>query len=236
MGSRVHSGRLQSSSVISTPAAIPPNPTGLYAIVDDQRHASPAALVEAAVAAERAGSTWIQLRLKRLCDRDRYEVASRCCERLASRGRNLWIDDCVELAALLPLRGVHLGQQDLPPRAARSLLPGDRLVGRSTHDLRQLAAADADPEVDVVAIGPILPTGSKQSPDPAVGWEVLRDSRHLTTKPLIAIGGLGPRSYAEARGHGADLVASIGALGGGEEFERRCLELVEIERRASWRG
>lgn len=202
---------------------------GVYAIIDSAVHGS-AGSVEAACAAESSGATWIQLRLKGSSDREAHEVARLCCERMAAPAQRLWVNDRVQLAAVLPVCGVHLGQDDLPTELARRLLRSEQLIGRSTHDDEQVASADADADVDVVAIGPILATTSKADADPVVGWQGLERARALTDKPLVAIGGLGTdESYQEARRRGADLVAMISALGRGASVGRRCAELSRLE-------
>src|SRR5437667_361298 len=72
---------------------------------------------------------------------------------------------------LADARGVHLGQTDLPPAAARKILGFDAIIGFSTHNLNQALAADEFP-IDYMAVGPIFPTSTKENPDPVVG---LRD-------------------------------------------------------------
>jgi thiamine-phosphate pyrophosphorylase len=124
----------------------------------------------------------------------------------------LWVDDRADLAALLPVGGLHLGQQDLSPGAARLLLPPRVLIGASTHDLAQLAAAAADPAVDVVAVGPVFATRGKADPDPVVGLELVREARALTDKPVVAIGGIDATRLGAVLAAGADAVAVLSAI------------------------
>lgn len=160
-----------------------------------------------------AGAQWIQVRIKDASDRQRYETLEACCRRVEGSGVQLWIDDRVDLACMLPCRGVHLGQTDMAPRAARSLLPESTWIGFSTHDLAQLQAAAADEDVDVIALGPIFTTRSKSQPDPTVGTSILRQARGLTDKPLVAIGGIDAENLAEVLQTGVNAVAVIGSLG-----------------------
>jgi len=121
------------------------------------------------------------------------------------------VNDRPDVAVILGADGVHLGQDDLEPRAVRSLLSPGTLLGVSTHDLEQLRRARDEP-VDYVAIGPVFATRSKAEPDPVVGLATVRAARALTSRPLIAIGGItedNARSVAEA---GADGLAVISAL------------------------
>lgn len=199
----------------------------LYAIADGE-HQGLEHLVAAVATMADAGIGWIQLRLKRATDLQRLEIATACVRRLEGSATRLWIDDRVDLAALLALAGVHVGQDDLPPAAARQVVGPDVWIGRSTHTLDQLAAADADPAVDVVAIGPIFATTSKERPAAVVGLENLRRWRSSTAKRLVAIGGIDAERLRPTLDAGADAVALIGALGRGSELARNCRHLLAL--------
>jgi thiamine-phosphate pyrophosphorylase len=122
----------------------------------------------------------------------------------------LLINDRADVAQLAGAAGVHLGGRDLPPRAARSLLGPEKIIGFSTHTESEVAEAAGWP-VDYIAFGPIFPTQSKAEAEAAVGRESLRRARARTTKPLVAIGGITPANAAEVLAAGADSVAVIGA-------------------------
>jgi len=159
-----------------------------------------------------AGLRWIQLRAKRLPDDQFHRQLEKCCRALEGSAVELWVDDRADLAALLPVAGVHLGQDDLPPAVARRVVGASTWIGRSTHSERQLAAADADAAVDVIALGPIFPTTGKERPDPVVGLEGLRRLRRRTGKPLVAIGGIDETRVGEVLTAGADAVAVLGSI------------------------
>jgi thiamine-phosphate pyrophosphorylase len=193
-----------------------PRPPALYAIADA------AALGERSVAAAvaamaAAGVRWIQVRPKprppapRPSDGELYALHAAAVEAVAGSEAALWVDDRADLAALFPVAGLHLGQHDLPPAAARPLVGEGVWIGRSTHDDDQLAAADDDPEVDVIAVGPVFATGGKERPGPPVGLDFVRRARRATTKPLVAIGGIDETNLAAVLDAGADSVAVLGA-------------------------
>ena len=186
-----------------------PFPT-LYAIADAEALA-PVGLSDGVEAMVRAGVGWIQIRAKRMSD-DRLSGELAEIERRLDRRRVLaWIDDRADLARLFGM-ALHLGQTDLPPRAARRVV-GPRIpLGLSTHDLEQVRAADADPDVDLVAVGPVFETHSKDTPDPVVGLEMVRQARLLTSKPLVAIGGVDTRRLDSVLEAGADSGVVLGDL------------------------
>ncbi|MEM7050482.1 MAG: thiamine phosphate synthase [Acidobacteriota bacterium] len=188
-----------------------PQPSAIYGIAD-VRALAPTALPDAVEELADAGLEWIQLRWKEPDDRRFYDLVAATLERLEGRSVALWIDDRADLAALFPVAGVHVGQRDLPPAAVRRVVGPDCWIGQSTHDLDQVRRAHDDPDVDVVALGPIFPTVNKQNPDPVVGLDGLRQARAATDKPLVAIGGIDADRLPEVLAAGADSAAVLGAV------------------------
>lgn len=188
-------------------------PGRIYAIADAGALGS-TPLPEAVAAMAGAGIGWIQVRAKRLSGRDLFRALEGCCRAVEGSGAALWVDDRADLAALFPVAGVHVGQTDLPPAAVRRVVGPEIRIGLSTHDEAQLTAADADPEVDVIAVGPVFPTASKERPDPVVGLDFVRwaRTRSQTFRPLVAIGGIGVENVASVLEAGADAAVVLGAV------------------------
>jgi thiamine-phosphate pyrophosphorylase len=189
----------------------------LYAIIDAGllAHRVPpekltAAICDFAAQLATSGVTIFQYRAKKLSSREMLSHA-RELRRALGPDRTLFMNDRADLCLAAGFDGVHLGQDDLSPEGARIIL-GDRLwIGVSTHSVEQAKLA-ADGKADYLAIGPVFATATKENPDPVVGLEGVRAVRALTTKPLVAIGGItraNARSVIEA---GADSVAVIGDL------------------------
>ena len=158
------------------------------------------------------GATLIQLREKQLPALEFYEqakgavvVAERCAVRLI-------INDRVDVAISVGAHGVHLGQDDLPPVAARKLLGETAIIGYSTHNVGQALEAVTLP-IDYLAIGPIFQTTTKTDTSPVLGLEGLRAVRSaIGDFPLVAIGGITHANARDAIEAGADSVALISAL------------------------
>jgi thiamine-phosphate pyrophosphorylase len=119
------------------------------------------------------------------------------------------INDRADYAKLLGA-ALHIGQEDLPPVAARQIV-SDEVIGFSTHNRAQLQRADAEP-VEYLSIGPIFSTTSKHNPDPVVGVAGLKSLRPLTAKPLVAIGGMTAENAREVLDAGANSVAVISGM------------------------
>jgi thiamine-phosphate pyrophosphorylase len=149
-----------------------------------------------------------------------------------SSGRHpiLIMNDRADLAVLAGFGGVHVGQGDLEPEDAKAVVGVGRLVGLSTHTEEQVRRAELSC-ADYVAIGPVFATGTKADAEAVVGLDGVRRARELTTKPLVAIGGItraNARSVIEA---GADSVAVIsGLFGVGESVEQVARDFLEILR------
>lgn len=181
----------------------------LYPILDASCFSD--ALTMPGVAAELAGSgvSLIQYRNKSGNARQMLDHARELRKRLPTI--KLIMNDRADLCLAANFDGLHIGQDDLSPESARSIIGPDRWLGVSTHNPEQLAEADKT-SADYLAIGPIFATRSKQNPDPVVGLEGLRRARELTRKPLVAIGGITRSNAASVIAAGADSVAVISDL------------------------
>ena len=158
-----------------------------------------------------AGIRWLQFRDKDTPDDLLLQQALRLRQLFPPRDSQLILNDRVSLMQASGYEGVHIGQQDLTPVQTRAMLGEERLIGLSTHSEQQLLSANQAP-VDYVAIGPVFATQSKAVPDPVVGLEGVRLARALTSKPLVAIGGITRANCAAVLAAGADSVAVISDL------------------------
>ena len=182
----------------------------LYAILEASGFSDTGPLLHYAEELLSAGVTLLQYRNKHGSARQMLSHA-RELRRVAGDRARLIMNDRADLCLAAGFDGVHLGQDDLPPEAARRIVGKPLWMGVSTHSPEQLRRADQT-DADYLAIGPVFATSSKANPDPVVGLEGVRAARALTRKPLVAIGGItrsNARSVIEA---GADAVAVISDL------------------------
>jgi thiamine-phosphate pyrophosphorylase len=184
--------------------------TRLYPVTD--RQLSGLSHAEQVFQLSENGVTLVQLREKTLSPLEFFREAAAALQIAHERGMKIIINDRVDMALALKADGVHLGQEDLPPEAARRLLGAEAIIGFSTHNLEQARLAAKSP-VDYVAIGPIFATSTKQTSDPPVGLRQLQLVRQaLGGTPLIAIGGITARNAEDVLAAGADGVAVISDL------------------------
>ncbi len=166
--------------------------------------------VRAAGAVLEGGAGILQLRHKQHWGRTVFDAAREIARMCREAGALFIVDDRADIAMLLDA-GVHVGQDDLPPRDARRLMGSEAVIGFSSHNVQQVCAAGGEP-VDYVAFGPVFATASKRNPDPVTGIEALKECRALVEKPLVAIGGITRETAAAVWAAGADSVAVIGDL------------------------
>lgn len=177
---------------------------GLYLILT-RPMLSPVDFAEVCV---ECGIRMLQLREKDLSDREQLALAQRLVAITRHSVTRLLIDDRIDLAILSGADGVHLGQTDLPPEAARRLLPPEMLLGLSTHSLTQARDALAQ-KPDYIGFGPLFPTPTKKIPDPAVGLDRLREVLSFTNVPVVGIGGVFPENLPDILSTGVQTVAMV---------------------------
>lgn len=186
----------------------------LYAIVDVSCFAAPlrttAAIVDYAKDLAAGGATLIQYRNKVGSTREMLSHA-REIRRVLGDGLTLIMNDRADICIAAGYDGVHVGQEDLSPDGARTVIGPERILGVSAHNLEQLQEAEAGP-ADYIAFGPVFATASKRNPDPVVGLNGIRAARAATRKPLIAIGGITRANASSVIDAGADSVAVIADL------------------------
>jgi thiamine-phosphate pyrophosphorylase len=176
----------------------------LYLVCD----VMPDAFLEACL---RGGVDIVQLRAKRLSD----DALCAAGERFASVCRRFdalfILNDRPDLVDAVGADGVHVGQDDVPVDAARSIVGPDRLVGLSTHSPAQIDAACSTRGVDYIGVGPVHATPTKPG-RPAVGVALVEYATARASAPFFAIGGIDSSNVAQVRAAGATRIAVVRAL------------------------
>ncbi|OBG27450.1 thiamine phosphate synthase [Mycobacterium sp. E3198] len=143
----------------------------------------------------------------------RDELAA--CEILAEAARRhgalFAVNDRADVARASGADVLHLGQRDLPLRVAREMVGPNTVIGLSSHDPGQAAAAAAS-EADYFCVGPCWPTPTKPG-RPAPGLQLVRLAASLATdKPWFAIGGIDAERLPDVLGAGARRVVVVRAI------------------------
>ena len=191
----------------------------LYLVCDGR----PAAFLEAAL---RGGVDVIQLRDKALGDDGLIAAAQPFRAAADAAGALFVLNDRPDLVAACGADGVHVGQDDGSVAAARAVVGPDRIVGRSTHAPAQGAAADVDPDVDYLAVGPVHATPTKPG-RPAAGLAYVAWAAEHVTTPWFAIGGLDAGNVDAVTAQGARRIVVVRAIADAADPEAAARALRE---------
>jgi thiamine-phosphate pyrophosphorylase len=182
----------------------------LIAITDDRD--APERILATARAAVEAGAPAIQLRLKEATARAAFDLATGLLGITRPTGALLFVNDRLDVALAAGADGVHLGDDDLPLRAARAVAPADFLIGRSVDDPAEAAEA-ARAGADYVGFGPIYATMTKAGLPPAQGIEAIAEVRDAAGGiPVVAIGGITAGNVRPLIAASAAGIAAISAI------------------------
>jgi thiamine-phosphate pyrophosphorylase len=183
-------------------------------LVTDDRLLGGRDLVDVCLAAERGGVTAIQVRLKQASPRQLADAVRRLLGHLSIP---VLVNDRLDVALATGAAGVHLGPDDVPVAAARSLAPPGFLVGASVGSEAEVANGEL---ADYWGVGPYRPTGTKSDAGEALGPEGLRKIIALAGgKPCVAIGGVVPPDMPAIRECGTAGVAVVSGLLGSADVE-----------------
>jgi thiamine-phosphate pyrophosphorylase len=199
----------------------------LYLVTD---HRLPFARMRETVRAAVAGGVRIvQLRDPDVGGRDLLERARALRADLDPLGVPLIVNDRVDVAHAAGAAGVHVGQSDLPPAAARAILGPSAIVGLSITDPVQVGAVDPS-VVDYLGIGPVFATGTKPDAAPALGLEGTRAAAAATRLPSVAIGGIDLANAAAVMATGVVGLSVVSAISAAPDPEAAAAALARIVR------
>ncbi len=163
------------------------------------------------------GARWLQLRAKTLPGGAFLDLATRVREIAHAGGAILVVNDRADIARLAGADGVHVGQEDLSPVAAKAIVGPEAVIGFSTHTEAQIDAAVTQP-VRYIAVGPVFGTATKDTGYTSVGLDLVRYAaaaiadRTSSSPGLVAIGGITLDRAAAVIQAGATAVAVISDL------------------------
>lgn len=170
------------------------------------------------------GADMIQFRDKSMDKKSLIETSKRlnkiCCELNVL----FTINDDPGIAFEVACDGVHIGQTDMCYDKARKLLP-NAIIGVSAQTIDE-AKIISKSDADYIGLGPIYFTQSKQTTN-IVGIEGLKKVSNITTKPVIAIGGIDLTNVKEVIHNGATGVAVIRAVCGAKNIKDEAKKIKE---------
>ena len=162
------------------------------------------------------GVTVVQLRDKDASDADMVALARALRKELAPRGVPLIVNDRPDVAAAAEADGVHIGQEDGDPCAARRLLGPDAILGLSVTDAAEVATVDPA-VVDYVGLGPAFATATKADAALPLGLDGFRAVGAMLPVPFVAIGGIDAENAGAIMAAGASGIAVVSAICAAED-------------------
>jgi thiamine-phosphate pyrophosphorylase len=156
------------------------------------------------------GVDLIQLRGKGRLINELVNLASDIHEITARSDTPLIVNDHAEIAARVPVEGVHVGQDDDSIAVARQKAGRDLIVGKSTHSLAQAHTAKSE-GADYIGFGPIFATPTKPDYTP-IGLGDVRQVHLDMSIPIFCIGGVNIDNLQQVIDAGAKRVVMVSAL------------------------
>ena len=203
-------------------------------LVTDRGLAKGRTTLEIVRAAVEGGVTCVQLREKECSTLQFIEQAMAVKDFLRDHGVPLIINDRVDVALAVAADGVHLGQTDMPLKAARRILGDSMIIGISAESLEDAIEAERG-GADYLGVSPIYATPTKTDTAPPLGLKGLRAIREAVKLPLVGIGGLNRDNAAEvirSGGDGVAVVSAIVAAGDPEAAARTLKQIIDKAKRA----
>ena len=136
------------------------------------------------------------------------------------------VNDRADVAMAAEAHGVHLGQDDMPPEEARSLLGTDAVIGVSVRTGAEARTAETA-GADYIAANLVYPTDTKKDISDPLGAGGIRALRRASSLPLVAIGGVNTVNAADTIAAGADGIAVVSAIMAAKNVSLACRQLLE---------
>lgn len=168
-------------------------------------------LVETVLAAVSGGVTVVQLRDKTCSDGEMIDTARTLRAHLAPLGVPLIVNDRPAVALAAGAHGVHIGQGDGDPAAARAMVGPDALLGLSVTGPENLATVDST-VVDYIGLGPVFASATKADATPPLGLAGFEAIATKLSVPVLAIGGVDAGNAGGLMAAGAAGVAVVSAI------------------------
>lgn len=172
------------------------------------------------------GAGIIQLREKNITSRAFYTIAAELLVLTRAYDIPLVINDRLDIAMALGAQGVHLGQQDMPVKAARKLAGDKMLLGVSTATVKEAMQAEQE-GADYIGVGALFPTSTKEDTR-KVSVELLAQIKQSVKIPVIAIGGINEYNAALLKPAQIDGIAVVSAILGKPDIKLSTSNLKKI--------
>lgn len=200
----------------------------LYAITDSQLLPGNK-LFTAVESALQGGCKWIQYRDKSGDSTKRAQEAQQLVALCNQYHAALIVNDDVQLALTVNAHGVHLGQEDGSPQAARQLLGDDAIIGVTCHDSLELAQQAINEGASYIAFGRFFPSHTKPHARPAKFTLISEAKTKFPNTPVVVIGGITLGNAHILLDAGADKIAVCHELFSADDIKQVAQDFIDCK-------
>ena len=198
-------------------------------VVTDEKLSLGKTHTEIAEEAVQGGATMIQLREKEMSSAKLLQTALSMAAVCKNRAAFI-VNDRLDIALASGADGVHLGQSDLPVKAARSIAPSSFIIGISAGSVDEAIKGVQD-GADYVAVSPVFSTGSKNDAGAGLGLEGIKAMRDaIGSVPLVGIGGINKDNTKIVIESGLDGISVLSAVVSQKDIVAATAELLHLVR------
>jgi thiamine-phosphate pyrophosphorylase len=199
------------------------NPDYTLYLVTDRRLLHNMSIEEVVEQAVQGGATIVQLREKDITTREFFNIAGRVKKITDKYNIPLIINDRLDIALAVDAAGLHVGQDDMPSRAARLLLGKGKILGVSASTIDEALHAEED-GANYIGVGAVFPTGTKKD-TAQISVHELRAIVGAVKIPVVAIGGINEKNVGMLENTGIKGIAVVSAIMGKENIKKASLDL-----------
>lgn len=181
----------------------------------------------------KSGITHLQLRQKNWSFSSLLSLGRELQAILTPHSVPLIINDNLHLALELNADGLHLGQKDGDPDAARAILGADKIIGISIENNTQLEQANLSRSINYVAASAVFPSKSKNNIEHIWGLDGLAKFCQTSYHPVIAIGGINLSNIAQV---GAIPISGIAVISAIHEADNPKQYIQQLNQQLNYKG
>lgn len=200
----------------------------LYAITDSQLLPGDA-LFTGVAAALKGGCKLVQYRDKSTDQARRSFEAKNLLALCNQYQARLLINDDVGLAQEVGAHGVHLGQGDSNPVAARIILGNHAIIGVTCHDSLEFARKAIKDSANYIAFGRFFSSHTKPDAHPAPISLISEARAQFSNVPIVVIGGITLDNGKQLLDAGADMLAVCHSLFSAEDITAQARKFIELK-------
>ncbi len=164
--------------------------------------------------AVKGGAQLVQLRAKDASEQQIIAATEAIQQKITPYNALLLINDMPQTSQKNYGNGVHLGQEDISPIEARTILGKEAIIGLTIHSYDEALNAPYEC-IDYVGLGAMFPSMSKLMQDVMDFDQLQKITQHIRTKSdcaIFGVGGIDQDNMDQLQQYNLDGIAIIAAI------------------------